>query len=188
MRPLHRAILAFIGLSVICLTCVQCKSKQKTTERYKNTTEFHRDNSLKETVKNNLVKDSVATRKTFTDWSSIIESIDLSPINPSKPAQVEIGTTGNGNLIIKSQNANVSKKTQQEQKKETTQDSTGTKEVDQSKRETDINQTGSGQTLESGRNSNSETEGMSGWVSLGIGLALFVLLILVIFKVYLNRV
>ena len=111
MRLIRNILYPLLILAVF--TCVGCASKQKATNRYKQETEYEYENRTKETVQNDLVKDSVSTRKTTTDWSSIINSIDVNPINPDKPAEVEIGENEKGNLVIKTNNANVSKKTQQ---------------------------------------------------------------------------
>ncbi len=162
MRLIRNILYPLLILAVF--TCVGCASKQKATNRYKQETEYEYENRTKETVQNDLVKDSVSTRKTTTDWSSIINSIDVNPINPDKPAEVEIGENEKGNLVIKTNNANVSKKTQQEQKKQTTQDSTGTKEVDKGSKTTDNSQSGSGSNQINTRNSNVDVSRWPTWI------------------------
>ena len=99
LRYIARITLVII-LAGLFTIAVSCKSKQKTTERYKNTTEYEYDNSLKQTVQNNLVKDSVATRKTEIDWSSITKSTHAKPIDPNKKASVTYGKDINGNPQI----------------------------------------------------------------------------------------
>lgn len=173
MRLIRNILYLLLILAVF--TCGGCASKQKATNRYKQETEYEYDNRTKETVQNDLVKDSVSTRKSTTDWSSIINSIDVNPINPDQPAEVEIGENENGNLVIKTNNANVSKKTQQEQKKQTTQDSTGTKEVDKGSKTTDTDQSGSGSNQINTRNSNVESSRWPTWIYFVVILVVLVL-------------
>lgn len=173
MRLIRNILYLLLILAVF--TCGGCASKQKATNRYKQEAKYEYENRTKETVQNDLVKDSVSTRTTTTDWSSIINSIDVNPINPDKPAEVEIGENENGNLVIKTNNANVSKKTQQEQKKQTTQDSTGTKEVDKGSKTTDSEQSGSGKTLDKGRNSDVDASRWPTWIYFVVVLVVLVL-------------
>lgn len=187
MNYLARAIALFIALAFACLMLVGCKSKQKTTERYRNETQFDAETSTSQVIENNLQTDSAAVRKTQTNWSELIKNLDINPLNPDKPSRVKISEDESGATIIETQNAQVSTQTQQKQKTETTADSTYKKTVDQGRQELDNNSTSSGQTLDAGRNSGSETKGLNTWVAIGLGLALFVLLILFVLKVYANR-
>lgn len=173
MRLVRNILYLLLILAVF--TCGGCASKKKTTNRYKQQTEYEYENRTQETVQNDLVKDSVSTRKTTTDWSEIINSLDIYPIDGNKPAEVEIGENENGNLVIKTNNANVSKKTQQEQKKQTTQDSTGVKLEDKGSKVTDNEQSGSGSNQINTRNSKVDASRWPTWIYFVIGLVIMVL-------------
>ena len=173
MRLIRNILYLLLILAVF--TCGGCASKQKATNRYKQETEYEYENRTKETVQNDLVKDSVSTRTTTTDWSSIIKDLNVKPVDPSKKSKVTVGEDENGKTIIEFTNAEITTSEKQEQKKQTTQDSTGVNLTDKGSKTTDTDQSGSGSNKINTRNSEVDASRWPTWIYFVIVLVVLVL-------------
>ena len=106
----------------------------------------------------------LSPRPTTTDWSSIIKDLNVKPVDPSKKSKVTVGEDENGKTTIEFTNAEITTSEKQEQKKQTTQDSTGTKEVDKGSKTTDDEQSGSGSNQINTRNSEVDASRWPTWI------------------------
>lgn len=161
-RILARLCLLAILFSVI-FCCTSCSTKQKATNRYKNTTEFEAEQTSSEKIQNAISKDCTAVSKTETDWKSINENIQFELIDPNQEGYANLSPDGKGGFNFSGKNVKAFSGTSQEEKKETRNDTVTKKESDNSSQELDTSSSASGQTLDSGRTSDSKITGRSFW-------------------------
>ncbi|RXG32038.1 hypothetical protein [Leeuwenhoekiella marinoflava] len=159
---LRLCVLALLLTAVVCAT-ESCSSKKKATERYRNTTEFDKSESSSAKIENDKAKDCTAVSKTETDWSAINENIQFELIDPDQEGYANLSPDGKGGFNFTGKNVKASSGKSQEQKKETRNDSVAKKETDNSSEELETSSTESGQTLDSGRTSNSEATRWPFW-------------------------
>lgn len=167
--------LAMVALSIICLTCVKCASKQKATDRYENRTEFETEQSSSEKIQKDIKKDCTAVTTQETDWKSINENIQFELIDPTQEGYANVSPDGKGGFNFSGKNVKASSGITQEEKKETRNDSVTKSQSDNSSRELDKSSTESGQTLDKGRTSNSESSRWPTLIYVVIGLVILVL-------------
>ena len=168
-------LLAMIALSIICLTCVECSSKKKATNRYKNTTAFESEQSSTEKIQKDIKKDCTAVSSQETDWKSINENIQFELIDPTQEGYANLSPDGKGGFNFSGKNVKASSGTSQEEKSEKQKDSVTKSQSDTSSQEIDKSSTSSGQTLDSGRTSDSEATRWPTWIYFVIGLVILVL-------------
>ena len=159
---LRLCILAVLLTAVFCAT-ESCSTKKKATSRYKNTTEFENEQSSSEKIQKAISKDCTAVSKTETDWKTINENIQFELIDPDQEGYANLSPDGKGGFNFTGKNVKASSGKSQEQKKETRNDSVAKKETDNSSEELETSSTESGQTLDSGRTSNSEATRWPFW-------------------------
>ncbi|WP_336092545.1 hypothetical protein [Leeuwenhoekiella sp. CH_XMU1409-2] len=167
--------IAMIALSIICLTCVECASKQKATDRYENRTAFETEQSSSEKIKKDIKKDCTAVATQETDWKSINENIQFELIDPTQEGYANVSPDGKGGFNFTGKNTKVTSGKSQEQKSENRRDSITKIESDQSNQELDKSSTSSGQTLDKGRTSNSESSRWPTWIYFVVILVVLVL-------------
>ena len=170
-------LLAMIALSIICLTCVECSTKKKATNRYKNTTEFESEQSSSEKIQKAISKDCTVVNKSETDWKAINENIQFELIDPTQEGYANLSPDGKGGFNFTGKNVKASSGKSQEQKKETTQDSVSENLTDNSSQELDNSSTESGQTIDIGRTSDSESTRWPFWfilVPLVLGVLIYI--------------
>ncbi|MEC7784591.1 MAG: hypothetical protein VYB38_14340 [Bacteroidota bacterium] len=168
-------LLAMIALSIICLTCVECASKQKATDRYENRTAFETEQSSSEKIQKDIKKDCTAVTTQETDWKSINENIQFELIDPTQEGYANVSPDGKGGFNFTGKNTKVTSGKSQEQKSENRRDSITKIEADQSNQELDKSSTSNGQTLDKGRTSNSESSRWPTCIYFVIGLVILVL-------------
>lgn len=153
-----------IALSIICLTCVQCSSKQKATDRYETRTAFETEQSSSEKIQKDIKKDCTAVATKETDWKAINKNIQFELIDPTQEGYANISPDGKGGFNFSGKNVKASSGTSQEEKKETRNDSVTKSQSDNSSQELDKSSTESGQTLDKGRTSKSDATRWPTWL------------------------
>ena len=171
---LRLCILALLLTAVVCAT-ESCSTKKKATDRYENRTVFETEQSSSEKIQKDIKKDCTAVGTQETDWKSINENIQFELIDPTQEGYANLSPDGKGGFNFSGKNVKASSGRSQEEKSEKQKDSVTKLQSDNSSRELDKSSTSSGQTLDSGRTSDSEATRWPTWIYFVIGLVILVL-------------